>query len=262
MMGLERKIRELEDYKNEPAPTTLLMNSNGSMDKLRTENNKLRERVEELEAEIKAQSVTQTMAADLATHDNVRKFNENYLKPNKEGRAGIRGVFGDANDFLGGLDSLSGRPKVMMTSVTSADFDRKLELEMKHEILGCQDLDICQIRTSNYEVQTDLATEWEYVVNPDFEKKYPGEGGYDRSGEFTGTDPFQQCGVRLGRRKSTLLSDYINHYIARAAQLTRPEVIMAIFYTGKICLRFRMLLKLAFIRFLVSIPVFDLVCFL
>ena len=68
----------------------------------------------------------------------------------------------------GGLHKFSGRPPVAGVE--------NLEKEMKREFFDCDDPHITRIITSNYgRFETNLRTEWEFVVSPIKDKIYPGQ---------------------------------------------------------------------------------------
>ena len=45
--------------------------------------------------------------------------------------------------------------------------DQAIEEEMRREMFQCTDPAICKIKSANYLIETDLKTEWEFVVFPD-----------------------------------------------------------------------------------------------
>ena len=111
--------------------------------------------------------IERTKMAAQKQRKRVQDANENYVKPNKDGHSGFLGCFGNINNhFNCGLDKFNGHPVVMADG--SQNFFDMLEEEMKRELCECDDPEIFNIRTSNYNgIVTNLRTEWEFVVSPD-----------------------------------------------------------------------------------------------
>jgi hypothetical protein len=76
----------------------------------------------------------------------------------------------DVSICTGGLHQFAGKPPVAG--------EEKLEAAMKREFLECRDESVSRIVTTNYgRFETDLKTEWEFVVNPIIDRSphYPGQ---------------------------------------------------------------------------------------
>ena len=137
------------------------------------------------------QDITHLGSNDKASRaeDDVKQANDMYLT------CGFQGTFGGLEHFHEGLDGFS-------TPLLSGgiDFWKDIETKMERE-MNCQDEVICRFTTHNYgSIQSDLRTEWEFVVAPRADRSYPGQSGFDEHGMKTQGGPFQSGGKEKGRR--------------------------------------------------------------
>lgn len=115
-------------------------------------------------------------------------------------------LVGNISHFEMGLDGFNGKPN-----------GDNVELQMKLEFA-----DSTEFKTSNYGgVITSPVIEWEFVVNPQEGKVYPGEVGL-----------LKPDGSRHPGRNRKTVDELMKLKITREAKLTREEVIAIRLYTG------------------------------
>jgi tetratricopeptide (TPR) repeat protein len=115
-------------------------------------------------------------------------------------------MMGEIHHFEQGLDKYNGRPD-------GEDLEAQMRLEFSDSTPFC---------TLNYGgIETTLETEWEFVVNPQSVKVYPGEQGLQRAD-----------GSRWPGRNRNSVEELMTIPSSRDAHLTREEVIGLRLYTG------------------------------
>jgi len=139
----------------------------------------------------------------------------------------------------GGLHKFSGRPPVAGVE--------NLEKEMQREFFDCDDPHITRIITSNYgRFETDLKTEWEFVVSPIKDKIYPGQevclsfrcffsavrSPPSHRAVSQGHTKLDPSGKPHPGRTPRALEYFLKHPMAKKAKLNRVEVMGLRFYTG------------------------------
>ena len=146
------------------------------------------------------------------SHERVQITNRLYL----EG-GGFEGVFGGQDVFYGGLESYNGRPMVAG--------DEKILNEMRREFYECRDPRIQMFETGNYgKLLTNLKTEWDFAVEPDTLRVYPGQEG--RGTKLKTSEDFH-----VGRKPEDI-SRLMQQPEAKQAKLTKAETIGLRLYTG------------------------------
>lgn len=149
-------------------------------------------------------AITDSIAGLKVDHvESVSAANSRYADDPKTFTAAV----GNLVHFELGLDGYNGRP----------DGDN-VELQMRLEFEGVT----TDFKTSNYGgISTNLPTEWEFVVNPDPAKTYPGEVGLPRGD-----------GTYFPGRNRKLIDDLMKLLTSIQAKLTRVEAIAVRLYTG------------------------------
>ena len=132
-------------------------------------------------------------------------------------RDGFEGVFGDQAVFFEGLAAYAGSPMVAT--------EEQLFEAMKREFNECIDPRVDLITTTNYGgLETELATEWEFVTDFKAGKLYPGAVGNTKKMPNEDRD-------YPGREPKTL-EELIEDPYCKKANLMRIEVLGLRLYTG------------------------------